>query len=113
VKVSPTVYAEQARLETERDALTRELQTLRDKASAAATNVVKQRVGNMVGALKCYADDPASPLHMPAPVVNAMLRECFERAVIDYRSGELVMHWRQGPPPSVIRYKAAVFARGD
>jgi hypothetical protein len=30
--------------------------------------------------------------------------------VIDYRTGELDLHWRHGPPPSVVRYREATAA---
>ena len=56
----------------------------------------------MVGALQAYAD--TGPLSVSAPVVNAALFECFARVVIDYRTGELVLHWRHGPPPVTVRY---------
>jgi hypothetical protein len=43
--------------------------------------------------------------------VNAALYECFERVVIDYPRGELVMHWRHGPPPTTVRYDAGAELR--
>lgn len=99
--ISSFLNAQHTKLESERDALAAELATLRGKATAAQPNVIKNRVAHMVDALKAHGP---GPLDMNTSGVNAALYECFARAVIDYRSGELVMHWRHGPPPAVIKY---------
>lgn len=101
---SDVVMKKLSERESERDALAGELAALRARATAVQPNVVKQRLAHMVGALKAYA--PGDPLGVEAPTVNAALYACFARVVIDYRTGELVCHWRHGPPPSVVRYSA-------
>lgn len=100
--VPSVMSARLAALEKERDTLAGELATLRGRSAASQPNVVKQRIAAMVGALKGYA--PGDPLGYDAPYVNAQLFACFARVIVDYRTCELVMHWRHGPPPSVVRY---------
>jgi DNA invertase Pin-like site-specific DNA recombinase len=100
--VPSAMSAKLAKLETERDALAGELTALRAKATAVQPNVVKMRLGNMVGALKAYA--PGDPLGVEAPTVNAALFACFSRVVISYDTRELFCYFRHGPPPSVVRY---------
>jgi len=105
VKVSPTVYAEQARLEAERDALAVELKDLRLKATNTQPNMVKQRIGRMLSALHAYGEGDTGPLGATLPQVNAVLRSCFERVVIDYPNNALVCSWTHGPPPTSIPFK--------
>jgi putative endopeptidase len=100
--ISSVVNAQHTKLEGRVSEMAAALATLQGRATAAQPNVIRQRVGNMVGALKAYAD--TGPLGLTAPAVNAMLFECFARVVIDYRAGALVMHWRHGPPPATVKY---------
>jgi DNA invertase Pin-like site-specific DNA recombinase len=99
---SAAMNAAHTRLEAARDALKAEVEALRGRSAASQTNVLKARVARMVDALKGYK--PADPLGYEAHVVNAALFECFSRVVIDYTRGELVLHWRHGPPPARVKY---------
>lgn len=99
----PVAMRQQAKLEGERDALTTELATLRAKASAASTGIIRSRVTSLGSALRAYGP---GPLDLNVSAVSAVLFECFSSVVVDYRTGELVMHWRHGPPPTVVRFDA-------
>ena len=99
--VPSVMSARLAKLEGERDATAAELAALRGKAVAAQPNLIKRRVANMVSMLKGYGP---GPLDFNAPMVNRALCECFAEVVIDYRARELVLHWRHGPPPTVVKY---------
>lgn len=103
-EVSSVVNATHGKLEAQRDSLAAELETLRNRSAATQPNVVKQRLSAMVGALKGYVPGAPGPFDYDAPYVNGALYACFEKAVVDYRSGELVLHWRHGPPPSTVKY---------
>ena len=48
-------------------------------------------MSRMKAALQWHATDPTDPVE-----VNAAMRECFEKIVIDYPRRQLVMHWRHG-----------------
>jgi DNA invertase Pin-like site-specific DNA recombinase len=76
---------------------------LAQRATASSTNVIRKRVAGLAEVLESYRVGMEQ-----APAVNAALFECFARVVIDYAAGELVMHWRHGPPPTVVRYDASV-----
>jgi DNA invertase Pin-like site-specific DNA recombinase len=102
-EISSAVNAAHTKLETRTGELAATLDSLRSKATAVQPNVLKLKLAAMVGALKGYA--PGDPLGFEAPTVNAALFACFSRAVVDYRTGELVMHWRHGPPPSVVKFE--------
>lgn len=93
--VSDAMNAAHTKLETRLRTLEKAQIALESAAAASTSNVIRQRVANLVSALK-HAFDVQD--------MNAALFECFARVVVDYRSGELVMHWRHGPPPTRVRY---------
>lgn len=109
LRVSATIWLEDSppralveqihKAEAERDALAAAIEALQRKVTQGESSFVARRVDNLRSALKYFGGmgDVAD--------ANAALRECFERIVVDYRTGTLECHWRHGPPPSVIRYK--------
>ena len=97
--ISRAVNANLVQLEARVDALQAKRAALAQRAAGSSTNVIRNRVAALATVLDAYR------LGMEqVSGVNATLYECFERVVIDYRSGELVMHWRHGPPPTTVRY---------
>lgn len=100
-EISSAVNAAHTKLEAHVGSLATKIDALRSKATAVQPNVMKMRLGNMVGALKAFA--PGDPLGVEAPFVNAALFACFTKVTVDYHAGELVMHWRHGPPPAVVK----------
>jgi len=63
------------------------------RAAAAESRVVQHRAQRERDALL------RAPLDLAA--TNAALREWVEQIVVDYRAGELALHWRHGPVTSL------------
>lgn len=101
--VSRTLNAQLVAYETKLDELHGRRVELAQRAAASSTNVLRNRVAALTTTLEAYRMGLEQ-----VPAVNAALYECFERAVVDYRTGELVMHWRHGPPPVTVRYDSGV-----
>jgi hypothetical protein len=98
-RVSSAVNAMLVARETKCEELEARRTALAQRAAATSTNVIRNRVRDLAAVLDAYCEGLEQ-----ISGVNAALYECFERVVIDYRSGELVMHWRHGPPPTVVKY---------
>jgi hypothetical protein len=96
-------------LEAKRDALAARYAAVESKVAAASTNVLKARIAHLGSALTFYREAGEGFSAEALTDANAALYECFSRVVIDYPRGELVCHWRHGPPPSVIRYAVDVY----
>lgn len=95
--VSDAMNAAHTKLEARLHELEKTQAELETKAAAQSSNVIRQRVANLASALKAHGLGDIRDM-------NSALYPCFSRVVIDYRTGELIMHWRHGPPPTVIRY---------
>jgi hypothetical protein len=76
--------AELGRIKAELDRLTQQLHY-------GSTRRIRDTVSRMKAALQWHAKDQSDAIE-----VNAALRECFEKIVVDYPRRQLVMHWRHG-----------------
>jgi DNA invertase Pin-like site-specific DNA recombinase len=85
--------------EAEAQKIEAKLGELKAKAANSGARVIAMRADRMRTSLEYLAVEPGTVAE-----ANAALRECFDSITIDYRSGELVMNWRHGPPPARIIY---------
>lgn len=92
---SKTLEAAVAEREAKIETLVTALEELRDRASDSESRVVNLRAKRASDLLRS-SESPAK--------VNAALRECFEKIVVDWPSGALWLHWRHGGEPTRLTY---------
>lgn len=100
-RVSSAVNKMMAEHEAKADELQARYDALKARAVRASTNVVRALVERLRFSLQNC--DGAAFGASVADVAGAMYA-AFERVVIDWKAGELVLHWRHGIPPTTIRY---------
>ena len=88
---SRTIAAQIQQAEADRERLQAELDRLNQQIHYGGARRVRDSVSRMKAALQWHATDPSD-----ASGVNAALRECFERIVVDYDKSQLTLHWRHG-----------------
>jgi DNA invertase Pin-like site-specific DNA recombinase len=88
---SRTVAARIQQDEAECGRLQGELASLKSQALYGGARRVRDSVLRMRSALKWHATDPSD-----TAAVNAALRECFDKIIVNLGAKELGLHWRQG-----------------
>lgn len=91
--VAKRLEASEARAAELSEALT----AARAKAAQTESKLVQRRAERLRDALIGYGTGIVD-----APQANAAMRECFTHAVVDYRTGELALHWRHGGTSSLV-----------
>jgi hypothetical protein len=76
-------------LEAERNRLQGEEERLGKLLAASSPAFVEARLRRLQDALQ---DDPVD-----RATINTLLRQCLHKAVVDYTSGQLELHWQHGP----------------
>lgn len=88
---SKTVAARIQQDEAQIEQINLELAQLRSQLQYGNARRVKDAVERMKSALQWHAQDPSDVVG-----VNAALKECFEKIVVDYPRRQVEMYWRHG-----------------
>jgi DNA invertase Pin-like site-specific DNA recombinase len=91
---SPAISERVRETESALEELRRHLDQLWRRKAAVQGPLLERKLSDLDTALRAPAVDRA--------MVNALLRQVFSAAIIDYRSGQLVLAWRHGGESSVI-----------
>jgi DNA invertase Pin-like site-specific DNA recombinase len=88
---SRTLAARLQETETAQEGVKAEIDRLNQQIHYGGARRIRDAVSRMKAALQWHASDPSDVVG-----VNAALRECFEKIVVDYDHHRLQLHWRQG-----------------
>lgn len=77
--------------EAEAERLRAEIDRLNAQIQYGSARRIRDAVAHMRAALQWHATDPTD-----VAGVNAALRECFSKIVVDYHNSRLEMHWKHG-----------------
>jgi DNA invertase Pin-like site-specific DNA recombinase len=89
IKALPSLIGKLEELEGDLEATKTELKELENKIGDAGDyGLILSRTNNLITIIK---EEPLDIVR-----VNAGLRQLFSRVTVDYRSGDLIMHWKQG-----------------
>jgi hypothetical protein len=87
---SPALLARLREQEAARDEVQRTLADLEDRIADSLTNRVQETLGRLVDATEAKQDHDV-------PMINATLRQLFDRVIVDYPQGCLQFHWKHAP----------------
>lgn len=90
---SPALLGELRKLELLRDEARKTTIDAENRASAVTTNRTNNTLGKLIDAMSVEPRDIAA--------VNVMLRQLFDKVVVDRPSGHLWLHWKHAPGHSM------------
>lgn len=96
---TPAIARQLAEARVQVAALRQRETELEQDRDAADGGLVAVRSANLRAALEPAEDEP-----IDVPTLNAALRSLFTGVTVDWREGVLVLEWKQGGEPGVIRY---------
>lgn len=89
-------------LESERESTNLRLKESLERETSFSNEIVMRRASKLLSAVTAIEDFKQTGFDGVRTQINTLLRETFEKVVVDYDTGELVFHWAHGGESSII-----------